>query len=82
MGSFGKLVNATLRDALQVVCEDRPESRKLGFWLRKIKGRRFGGYVAKLAGESHGDNRWWVTKEGEEIIERGTKKSIIDAMFW
>ena len=81
MGSFGKLVNPELRDALQVVCSDKPNSQDLGNWLRSIKGRPIGDYQAVQAGKLDGNVRWRVMKNGEPISEAGGRKSIIDAMF-
>jgi hypothetical protein len=82
LGSPGRLVNATLRDALQVVAGGRLDSQNLGTWLRGIKGRPIGGYVVAQAGMSAGNNRWQVTAAGvKPETNDSSRKSIIESMF-
>lgn len=55
-----------LRDALQLVCSEKPNSRRLGYWLRRHQDRIADGFLLKRAGsDSHSKVvRWSVERCG------------------
>lgn len=62
----GDRINSDLYDALQVVCSEKPNTRRLGDWLRRHRDRRVDGYAVYAAG-SDGHRkvaRWTVSSAG------------------
>lgn len=59
-------INAELRDALQLVCAEKPNSRRLGYWLRAHRDRIVDGLQMRQAGsDGHAKvGRWSVIKCG------------------
>jgi putative DNA primase/helicase len=55
-----------LRDALQLVCNEKPNTRRLGYWLRNQRDRIVDGLQLKQAGtDGHAKvSRWLVLKCG------------------
>lgn len=55
-----------LRDALQMVCNEKPNARRLGYWLRNHRDRIVDGMQLKQAGsDGHSKiTRWQVMKCG------------------
>lgn len=64
--SIGQSENEELRDALQLVCAEKPNSRRLGFWLRSHRERIVDGLQLKqTAVDGHAKvPRWKVVKCG------------------
>ena len=64
--SLGQSENEELRDALQLVCAEKPNSRRLGFWLRSHRERIIDGLQLRQAGaDSHAKvAKWRVIKCG------------------
>ena len=62
--SVGQSENEELRDALQLVCAEKPNSRRLGFWLRSHRERIVDGLQLKqTAVDGHAKvPRWKVVK--------------------
>lgn len=62
----GDYLHADLRDALQLVCAEKPNSRRLGFWLRAHRDRIVDGLSVKQAGtDGHAKvARWQVVAAG------------------
>ncbi len=60
-------VNPDLYDALQLVCSEKPNARRLGYWLRAHRDRIVGGLVLKHAGAEGRTKtvRWLVTAAGD-----------------
>lgn len=58
--------NAELYDALQLVCSEKPNSRRLGYWLRGHRDRIVDGLQLRQAGnDGHAKvNKWKVIKCG------------------
>ena len=58
--------NAELRDALQLVCSEKPNSRRLGYWLRAHRERIVDGLQLRQSGtDGHAKvSRWSVIKCG------------------
>lgn len=46
----GDYANPDLRDALQLVCAEKPNSRRLGYWLRSHRDRIVDGLTVRQAG--------------------------------
>lgn len=62
--SFSEQVRSELRDALQLVCAEKPNSRRLGYWLRKHRDRITEG-LQLTQGGLDGDCRaakWRISK--------------------
>jgi putative DNA primase/helicase len=60
-GAPGKLLNGKLRDALQAVCGDgRPDTERLGKWVRSNKDRIFDEHMILRSGSAQGIVRWSV----------------------
>jgi putative DNA primase/helicase len=50
-----------LRDALQLVCNEKPNARRLGYWLRRHQDRIVDGMQVKQSAErAHGGVARWV----------------------
>ena len=64
--SVGQSENEDLRDALQLVCAEKPNSRRLGFWLRSHRERIIDGLQLCQAGtDGHAKvAKWRVIKCG------------------
>jgi putative DNA primase/helicase len=64
--STGQSASEELRDALQMVCAEKPNSRRLGFWLRSHRERIIDGLQLRQAGtDSHAKvAKWRVIKCG------------------
>ncbi|WP_291988398.1 hypothetical protein [Candidatus Accumulibacter sp. ACC007] len=60
-------VRAELREALQLVCSEKPNARRLGYWLRSHRDRIVDGLTLKQAGaDGHAKvARWSVTSAGD-----------------
>ena len=56
-------VNSDLYDALQLVCSEKPNARRLGYWLRAHRDRIVDGLTLKQArADGHANiARWQVT---------------------
>lgn len=65
-GEFDTTKREALYDALQLVCNEKPNARRLGYWLRKHQDRIVDGMQVKQAdGDSHAKvARWTVSKCG------------------
>jgi len=62
--SLSEQVRSELRDALQLVCAEKPNSRRLGYWLRKHRDRITEGLQLSQGGLD-GDSRaakWRISK--------------------
>ncbi len=59
-------INADLRDALQLVCAEKPNSRRLGYWLRAHRERIVDGLQLRQSGtDGHAKVlRWSIVKCG------------------
>ena len=59
-------ISPDLRDALQLVCNEKPNARRLGYWLRAHRDRIVDGLALKQAGtDGHGKiARWRVSSAG------------------
>ena len=59
--------NPDLRDALQLVCNEKPNARRLGYWLRAHRDRIVNGLTLKQAGADGHDKvaRWRVVGAGD-----------------
>ena len=64
--AVGQSLNEELRDALQLVCAEKPNSRRLGFWLRSHRERIIDGVQLRQAGtDGHAKvAKWRVIKCG------------------
>lgn len=64
--SVGQILNEELRDALHLVCAEKPSGRRLGFWLRAHRERIIDGLQLHQAGnDGHAKvARWRVVKCG------------------
>ncbi len=64
--SVGQSENEELRDALQLVCAEKPNSRRLGIWLRAHRERIIDGLQLRQAGtDGHAKvAKWQVVKCG------------------
>lgn len=62
----GDYLHPELRDALQLVCTEKPNSRRLGYWLRAHRDRIVDGLTMKQAGaDGHAKvARWKVVPAG------------------
>jgi putative DNA primase/helicase len=62
--SVGQSAIEELRDALQLVCAEKPNSRRLGFWLRSHRERIIDGLQLRQAGTDRHANaaKWRVIK--------------------
>lgn len=62
----GYRMNPDLYDALQVVCSEKPNSRRLGDWLRRHRDRRVDGFAIYSSGtDGHRKvTKWIVTDAG------------------
>lgn len=65
-GEFDTLKREALYDALQLVCNEKPNARRLGYWLRRHQDRIVDGMQVKQAGsDGHAKvARWTVSKCG------------------
>lgn len=55
-----EFVHGELRDALQLVCAEKPNARRLGYWLRAHRDRIVDGLALRHAGaESHSKTARW-----------------------
>lgn len=58
---FTKEQRATLKDALQLVCNEKPNARRLGYWLRRHQNRIVDGMQVKQAGsDGHAKVARWI----------------------
>lgn len=59
-------INDDLRDALQLICAEKPNSRRLGYWLRAHRDRIVDGLQLKQCGtDGHAKvSKWSVVKCG------------------
>lgn len=63
-------VHAELREALQLVCSEKPNAKRLGYWLRSHRDRIVDGCTLRQAG-AYGRNkltRWCVTRADDVVI--------------
>lgn len=62
----GNYVHADLRDALQIVCAEKPNSRRLGYWLRAHRDKIVDGLQLRQSGaDGHAKvSKWSVIKCG------------------
>lgn len=62
----GQSENEDLRDALQLICAEKPNSRRLGYWLRAHRDRIVDGLQLKQSGtDGHAKvGKWSVVKCG------------------
>ncbi len=63
----GEIQNRELYDAMQSACSEKPNTRRLGFWLRQHKDKIADGLQLKVAGQDgHSKvNRWAVRRAGD-----------------
>lgn len=64
--AVGQSENEELRDALQLICAEKPNSRRLGYWLRAHRDRIVDGLQLKQSGtDGHAKvSKWSVIKCG------------------
>jgi len=64
--NMGGAINQDLHDALQLVCSEKPNGRRLGFWLRSHRNRIVDGLQLRHAGaDGHAKvAKWKVSKCG------------------
>ena len=55
-----EFVHGELRDALQLVCAEKPNARRLGYWLRAHRDRIVDGLALRHAGAEAHTARWRV----------------------
>ncbi|MER2512608.1 MAG: hypothetical protein ABTQ25_09365, partial [Nitrosomonas ureae] len=60
--SVGQSANEELRDALQLVCAEKPNSRRLSYWMRSHRERIIDGLQLCKAGVDtvHKVSKWRV----------------------
>lgn len=63
-------LHGELRDALQLVCSEKPNARRLGYWLRAHRDRIVDGLTLKQAGsEGHAKvARWRIVRAGDRAM--------------
>lgn len=63
----GDYVQPELRDALQLVCSEKPNTRRLGYWLKAHRDRICDGFTLKQAGTAGRMKltRWQVVCAGD-----------------
>ncbi|TXT24460.1 MAG: hypothetical protein FD131_4967 [Rhodocyclaceae bacterium] len=64
--SVGQSANEELRDALQLVCAEKPNSRRLSYWMRSHRERIIDGLqLCKAGADGHAKvAKWKVIKCG------------------
>jgi putative DNA primase/helicase len=60
-GSLETMKREPLYDALQMVCNEKPNARRLGYWLRRHQDRIVDGMQVKQAGsDGHAKVARWI----------------------
>lgn len=60
----GGHINGDLYDALQIVCSEKPNPRRLGYWLRAHVDRIVAGYVLRRGrSEAHAKVATWLVEQ-------------------
>jgi putative DNA primase/helicase len=82
-GQMPRLINASLRDAIQVATMGKVDSQGLGCWIRKVKNRQIAGYTVKSGGKNHGNLTWYVvqTDGNGKILNDESEESNFRSMF-
>lgn len=71
----GDYLKSELRDALQLVCSEKPNTRRLGYWLKNHRDRICDGFTLKQAGIEGRMKltRWQVVIAGDGDSSPATK---------
>lgn len=71
--STGVPIRPALRDAVRIVCRDKPSSNQLGYWLRAHRDRIVDGmYIERAGDDSHAKVvRWRVVSTAGDAGDCG-----------